>query len=207
MYELLNKQTIVPEFYIAENEKLRLDEVVEAVKGNRLVMYKLANNQHRLSALSKILQNPDLNRHIPNEYPEQATLAASDQLGLFWNEFVEPQNGVEPINAVMNIYKPGYVFAGHFDMDPEPTDAYDPLETLTFLYTATGQKNISFYLNGKDAEPTVIEQNPGDLLVFQGGGCMYPDGTSSDAIWHEVLPQDVNNVTISWELSATKATS
>jgi hypothetical protein len=200
MSEQLQDRYTVKEFKIPVGEGIDLSETVEAVREQGIIVYDVRDKSDGLNQI--------LNRHKEKvskssgfeKFPRQVEVD-QESTQLIWEQISDRKSRFTSVNGLLNVYFPGNGFVKHTDLGEKPTGEGTPEESLSFLYIASGSKDIYFYLEGEDGPATKITQHPGELYVFQGGGYIFPDGYEVRGLYHEVPSQGVtDSVTFNWEL-------
>jgi hypothetical protein len=200
MSEQLQDRYTVTELKIPTGEGINVSETVEAVREHGIIVYDVRDKSDGL--------NHTLNRYIQEVAPDSGTKDFPRQVivdrittRLIWEQISDNESRFTPVNGLLNVYFPGRGFKKHTDLGEKPTGEGTPEESLSFLYIASGSKDIYFYLEGEDGPATKITQHPGELYVFQVGGYIFPDGYEVRGLYHEVPSQGVtDSVTFNWEL-------
>ena len=200
MSEQLQDRYAVKEIKIPIGEGINVSETVEAVREHGIIVYDVRDKSEGLNQiLDRYTQNvsPDFGFE---EFPRQVGVGQK-YTKLIWEQISDNESRFTPVNGLLNVYFPGDRFPKHVDLDEKPTGEGTPEESLSFLYIASGSKDIYFYLEGEDGPMTKITQHPGELYVFQGGGYIFPDGYEVRGLYHEVPSQGLtDSVTFNWEL-------
>lgn len=173
-------------------------DLVEMVKNNRLVSFDIGE----VDKVSKVLEPymDHLHNYDPDNYPDQVDVS-KDTINSIWRGLMQDNSGVEAVHAMINRYNPGNRLVLHTDFNGTSTfEDYSPVESLTFIYVVSGEKEIDFYFNGTSGGPTIIKQTPGTLYVFQGGTFKFENGDVAHALPHEVRVQDTHNTILTWEV-------
>lgn len=175
-----------------------LAELTEAVRQRRVLQFSIENAEEVNSLIAPFVEQAVY--YDQADRPQQ-TMVPKATIDHVWQHLLEGDRQYAAVNAQLNVYHPGDSFGQHIDLDGEhsPLEAQPP-ELLTFLYVVSGEKEIDFYLDGPEDEPSVIHQTPGTLFIFQGGTYLYVDGAPALAVPHAVRPQQTESVTLTWEL-------
>lgn len=177
---------------------LDLTHILKEVQDTQLTWREVGERGSILEVLEPFIAAADYNGST--ERPKLA-LISDAALKQIWSLIGGELTSFKAVNGVVNVYNKGDFFSKHTDVSAHRhiLTRSSPEQALSFLYVASGEKRIDFFM-GKEERRMPVYQSPGELYIFQGGTFTNDAGIKVLGLPHEVPPQDVESVTVNWEL-------